>query len=90
MYAPQPKNELGLDDGSTGRLVPSSDPRALGEALLEFFSDRAAAHRMGVAARAECERRFSLDRMVADYTAVYDQLLATCGTRPLAVAAPER
>jgi sugar transferase (PEP-CTERM/EpsH1 system associated) len=79
-----------IDDGATGRLVPPSDPRALGDALLALFADPSAARRLGRAARVECERTFSLDRMVADYAAIYDQLLASRGIRPLAVAASGR
>ena len=79
-----------IDDGATGRLVPPSDPRALGDALLALFADPGAARRLGRAARVECERRFSLDRMVADYAAIYDQLLASRGIRPLAMAASGR
>jgi sugar transferase (PEP-CTERM/EpsH1 system associated) len=79
-----------IDDGATGRLVPPANPKALGGALLALFADPIAARGLGRAARAECERRFSLDRMVADYAAVYDQLLANCSARPLAVAASGR
>jgi sugar transferase (PEP-CTERM/EpsH1 system associated) len=79
-----------VDEGVNGRLVPPADPCALGEALLALFSSPADARRMGRAARAECERRFSLDRMVADYAAVYDQLLAGGGRRLLAAAASGR
>lgn len=75
-----------IDEGITGLLVPPSDPPALCNSLLRLFADPVAAQRLGRAARAECERRFSLDRMVADYAAVYDQLLASRGVRPLAAA----
>ena len=79
-----------IDSGSTGLLVSPADPAELGDALLRLFSDRDTASRLGRAARIECERRFSLDRMVADYAALYDQLLATRGIRPFVVAAPGR
>ncbi len=75
-----------IDDGATGRLVVPADPTALGDALLGLFADTQAARKLGRAARAECERRFSLDRMVADYAAVYDRLLDRRRARLLAAA----
>jgi sugar transferase (PEP-CTERM/EpsH1 system associated) len=55
-----------------GMLVPSGDPAALTNAMLGYLTDPALARRHGVAARATVEARFSLDRMVADYTALYE------------------
>jgi sugar transferase (PEP-CTERM/EpsH1 system associated) len=77
-------------DGATGRMVPPSDPKALGDALLALFSQPDAARSLGQRARAECERRFSLDRMVDGYTAVYEQLLARHGARPVEMATSGR
>jgi sugar transferase (PEP-CTERM/EpsH1 system associated) len=79
-----------IEDGVTGRLVPPADPRALGEVLLSSFNDPDGARKLGQRARVHCERQFSLDRMVADYAAVYDQLLADRGARPLSVVASRR
>jgi len=64
-----------IDDGATGRLVPVGDVEALAAALLELFRFRATAQRFGRAARGAVERRFSLDRMAADYAGVYERLL---------------
>jgi sugar transferase (PEP-CTERM/EpsH1 system associated) len=75
-----------IEDGATGRLVPPGDPSALGAALLELFNAPMVARRLAEAARAECERRFSLDRMVGDYAALYDDHLARRRILPLAVA----
>ena len=75
-----------IEDGVTGRLVPPADPAALGDALLALFADPATCRSMSRSARADCERRFSLERMVADYAAVYDQLLARRRITRLAVA----
>ena len=77
-----------IEDRVTGLLVPSADPKALGEALLDLFKAPVAARRLAEAARAECERRFSLDRMVGDYAALYDDQLARQRVLPLAVASP--
>ncbi len=65
-----------IDDGSSGTLVPPNDPRAMDAALLRYFDDPEGARRHGLAARAVVETRFSLDRMVADYAAVYERVAA--------------
>ena len=70
-----------LDDRRTGRLVPSNDVDALACALLEDFTDPTAARRRGAAARAEVERRFSLDRMVGAYGDLYHRLIARATPR---------
>ncbi|MDZ7651165.1 MAG: glycosyltransferase [Burkholderiaceae bacterium] len=75
-----------VHDGQTGLLVPPADPRALGEALLALLHEPAARRRLGQTARTVCERSFSLERMVADYAAVYDQLLAERGVAVPALA----
>jgi len=64
-----------LDDGRTGRLVRSDDVNAMAHALLDDFTDPAAARRRGAAARAEVEERFSLERMVATYGDLYHRLI---------------
>jgi sugar transferase (PEP-CTERM/EpsH1 system associated) len=79
-----------IDEGVTGVLVPPADPRAFGEALLGLMQNPYAARRLATAARSECERRFSLDRMVADYAALYDELLARRGAIALAAASSGR
>jgi glycosyltransferase involved in cell wall biosynthesis len=61
-----------VDDESTGRLVPSESDDALTAAMLRYFDDPATARRHGGAARSAVVRRFSLDRMVQDYRALYD------------------
>ena len=64
-----------IEDGVTGRLVPSADSTALGQALIDVLTDPESASRMGKAARAHVEARFSLDRMVSDYDRIYSTLL---------------
>ena len=68
-----------VNPGHTGMLVPSQDVEAMAQALLALASDPAQARRMGQAGRAEVERRFSLQAMVAGYQALYDELLAKHG-----------
>jgi sugar transferase (PEP-CTERM/EpsH1 system associated) len=68
-----------MEDGLSGRLVPRADPDALAREILEYLADPALTRRHGRAGRQIVERRFSLDRMVADYEALYRRLLAERG-----------
>jgi sugar transferase (PEP-CTERM/EpsH1 system associated) len=63
-----------IEQGLSGTLVPASDPRALDAALQRYFREPDTARRHGAAARATVEARFSLERMVADYAALYERL----------------
>lgn len=65
-----------IDDGVSGRLVPAGDDDALAAVLLDCMRDGPRAQRLGRAARLTVERRFSLDRMAADYAGLYERLLA--------------
>ena len=64
-----------VDDGVTGRLVPSADSEAMATAILAYFDDPATARQHARAARQAAVQRFSLDRMVRDYLSLYDGLL---------------
>jgi sugar transferase (PEP-CTERM/EpsH1 system associated) len=76
-----------VEDGTTGRLVPSSDPAALALALAGYLSSPESALAHGAAGRRRVESRFSLDAMVAAYDAVYEQSLAAArGATALAPA----
>lgn len=59
-----------IDDGVTGYLVPVSD-KAFEVALAALINDRAGAREMGQRARVVALERFSADRMVDDYLALY-------------------
>ena len=63
-----------VNDGVNGTLTTPNDPGSLDAAVLGYFMDPARAHLHGLAARAAVEARFSLDRMVADYAAVYEMM----------------
>jgi glycosyltransferase involved in cell wall biosynthesis len=65
-----------LSDGHSGILVPDDDAEALAQAFERVASDPAAAARMGVAARAEFERKFTWDRIVEGIEDVYSRTLA--------------
>ncbi|WP_126445790.1 TIGR03088 family PEP-CTERM/XrtA system glycosyltransferase [Sulfuricystis multivorans] len=63
-------------DGRSGRLVPADDVEAMAEAILVYAQQPALAQEHGRQSRAEVERRFSLEAMVAAYRALYDRCLA--------------
>lgn len=68
-----------IESGMTGTLVAPGDPDTLAAAILDYASDRATARRHGKAARRDVETRFSVDRMVADYVALYLQAMRDAG-----------
>jgi glycosyltransferase involved in cell wall biosynthesis len=63
--------------GNTGMLVPPSDPVAMADALSTYLHDPMLMHRHGQAGRKRVERKFSMDRMVARYMAMYDGYLTS-------------
>ncbi len=65
-----------VEDGVTGVLVPSQDIESMAHAVSEYVQspEMRAAH--GRAARIKVEREFSINRMVEDYLAVYDEVLS--------------
>jgi len=68
-----------VDHGRTGEVVPSDDVQAMAQALVRMATDPARAAAMGRAGRAEVERRFSLQAVVAAYQALYSRELAAVG-----------
>jgi sugar transferase (PEP-CTERM/EpsH1 system associated) len=68
-----------VDAGRTGLVVPTDDPSALAQVLLQLWRDRDAGRNMGHAGRAEVEQRFSMQAMVAAYQRLYDQQIAAAG-----------
>lgn len=60
-----------IDHGQTGLLVPPGNPQALGERIGQVMADDHLAARLGIAARARAETRYSFDRMVSAFEAVY-------------------
>lgn len=65
-----------IEHGRTGLLVPAGDAAALAQALGVLAADPARARALGLAARQQVEREFSLAAMVDAYQAMYDSLLA--------------
>lgn len=62
--------------GETGLIVPPEDPEALAEALASLLADPELAGRMGAAGRERVLREFTVDRMVEQHLALYEEILA--------------
>jgi len=60
-----------VDDGETGRLVPSSDPDALADALAHVFENPSAAERWGENGRRLIETTYSWTAVAGDIDQVY-------------------
>ncbi len=60
-----------VDDGSSGLLVPASDPGALADAMVSLWNDHDRCDRMGRAGRRRAEHCFDIRRMVGEYEALY-------------------
>lgn len=77
-----------MEEGTAGRLVPRADPEAIARELLAFLDDPQRAQAHGRAGRQIVERRFSLERMVADYESLYRRLLVAHGLMPASAVTP--
>ena len=62
-------------DGETGSLVPAQDPKAMADAIECYINDPAMLKRHGAAGRKRVEASFSMDAMMNNYLAVYDELI---------------
>jgi glycosyltransferase involved in cell wall biosynthesis len=70
-----------VEDGRTGLLVPVADEAALAGAVRRLVEDPELRARLGAAARAHVEATFGMDRMVAEYAALYEELADRRGLR---------
>ncbi|WP_448510794.1 glycosyltransferase family 4 protein [Immundisolibacter sp.] len=64
-----------IDDGLGGLLCPVGEPEAYAAALRTLAADRERVQRMGQHNRRVVESRYTLERMVAGYRAVFEQVL---------------
>jgi glycosyltransferase involved in cell wall biosynthesis len=71
-----------VEHGRTGMLVGTDDPEALAGAILHYFNNSDDTQRHAGAARKAAVDRFSIDRMVREYTSLYDELLSPRGASP--------
>jgi glycosyltransferase involved in cell wall biosynthesis len=64
-----------IDEGETGYLVPAGDGAALAAAWERFASDGKLAEDLGRRGREVALMRYSAERMVRDYLAIYEEVL---------------
>ncbi len=74
--------------GITGVLVPVRSPAALGAAILAMAANPDMRAKMAKAARQDVARRFTWDRCIDDYEALYHSALEGAGTVHSAVYSP--
>jgi L-malate glycosyltransferase len=70
-----PGNREIITSGINGILVPPSDPAALAMAFRSLLDNSPYARRLGETAQADCQKRFSQDRMIDQTLSLYDALL---------------
>jgi sugar transferase (PEP-CTERM/EpsH1 system associated) len=63
-----------VEEGVTGSLCAPASPEALADAMRPYLADPALGTRQGAAARARVMQRFSMERMVQQYTDIYSQV----------------
>ncbi|HXI04671.1 MAG TPA: glycosyltransferase [Candidatus Saccharimonadales bacterium] len=68
------------EDGVSGLIVPPSDPGALAKALRRLLGDDGLREKLGEGARARAVREFSLERVVRDTVALYEEVTRMRGT----------
>jgi glycosyltransferase involved in cell wall biosynthesis len=70
-------NEAIVENGVTGRLAPPRDSERLADVILELFENGDVACQLGEAGRQHVSERYSLDKMVQEHLALFDQLLGS-------------
>jgi glycosyltransferase involved in cell wall biosynthesis len=64
-----------IRDGKTGILVPAKDSDFLARATVSLLNDRETARRIGLAAKKEVEKKYSVEKMVRQTEKVYWSLM---------------
>lgn len=64
-----------IEDGQTGLLVPAAEPQALAQGVIDQLENPERARTMAARGKEVIKRRFSVERMIADTVAVYQELL---------------
>jgi glycosyltransferase involved in cell wall biosynthesis len=70
-------NPEAVSHEETGLVVPPGDAASLATAIVSLLDDPAAARKLGAAGRRRVAERFTVDRMVHEYEAVYEKLVAS-------------
>ena len=68
-------NAEAVVHGETGFVVPSRNPRAIGDAILELARNPEQRKRLGAAARKRVEKEFSIDKCVKAHADLYEDML---------------
>jgi len=66
-----------VDDGVNGFLVPLKHPEAIAERILELNADPGLRKRLGDAARGTVMERYTVDKIVGQYTEVYEEITSS-------------
>ena len=65
-----------VEDGVTGKLIPSKNPDSLTMAILSLLEDNEKARRMGHAGRQRTEKMFSLPENIMKTVGIYEQVIS--------------
>jgi glycosyltransferase involved in cell wall biosynthesis len=66
-----------VEDGKNGILVPSENPKALADAIVQFMEDPVRRESLGEAARSATRLRFNFDDQTQKLEAIYTDILAS-------------
>ena len=66
-----------VQEGETGFLVPTRNPKALAAALGRYAAQPQLARQHGARARVRVEQHYSMAAMLSHYLALYDRLVLT-------------
>jgi glycosyltransferase involved in cell wall biosynthesis len=64
-----------VEPGATGYLFPAGDAAAMAESVERFLLDPHRARSMGAAGRERVERMFTVERMIAELQAIYEEVI---------------
>lgn len=70
-----PANVQLVQDGKQGYTVPFGDDSALSNAILKLLSDPELTRRMGAAAREEIVKKYSIEKVIDQYEALFQRLV---------------
>jgi len=68
-----------VEDGKTGVLVPSKDPEALTEAILQLLKNDTLCRRLGEKAKASVYKKYDVSRLVEDMKNFYLKIVPSRG-----------